>query len=284
MGRYRRQDPRRRRLTLFLARPPSSPFSDFGQFLDGQKSGGYNEAVVKRPHRLVRRWTSFAFGLALAVGSVMGARPALALEPEFQLWTDLTLREGRNLPNGQPRTGPSIWLDLAARRTRVGTDAVIRAGMGWRVDQEWAGHIGCGWLPTLFDGGGSFTETQAWQHVLWTPRVIDPLFYKMRFRFEQRFADRGADVGLRLRGLARIEARLPNVVYLILWNEFFWNFNDTDWGPRFGADENRAFAGFGLRTNDGFRTEVGYQNVIRARQADQDLLIHSIRVSIFADL
>lgn len=47
---------------------------------------------------------------------------------------------------------------------------------------------------------------------------------------------------------------------LLLWNETFLTFNDTDWGQRSGFDQNRALVGGYFQPHARLRLEAGYMN------------------------
>jgi hypothetical protein len=50
---------------------------------------------------------------------------------------------------------------------------------------------------------------------------------------------------------------------LVATNELFYQFNDLDWGPEAGIEQNRFFIGVGADTAiKGVRVDAGYMNVL----------------------
>lgn len=201
------------------------------------------------------------------------------VEPEFQIWTAAFVTTQQTEP------GLSLWLDTHARRSGEGVVAIVRPGAGYRLGPEWVLHGGYGWIPTIPDGGGTVHEHQLWQQGIWTPVVEGPGGIIARLRLEERFSDRASGVALRLRAFGRFGydvGQTPLVV--VLWDEFIVNFNDATWGPHLGFDENRVFAGVGLKGASIFRMEIGYLNIITRRPAIDDRLQNNLALNLFVAL
>ena len=59
-------------------------------------------------------------------------------------------------------------------------------------------------------------------------------------------------------------------VALVVWDEFFINLNDTDWGAHAGTDQNRLFLGASWTVNPTAKLEMGYINqYVNSQQLDR---------------
>ena len=105
-----------------------------------------------------------------------------------------------------------------------------------------------------------------------------------RSRFEQRFSGAGDDVGFRLREFARVgwSWREDGKFGLVLWDEVFLGFNETDWGAPSGLDQNRLFLGWYVKTEPNLRLEMGYLSLFVDR--DQATLGHVLATTLFIPL
>jgi hypothetical protein len=177
------------------------------------------------------------------------------------------------------------WFD-AHYRLRDDTSgfnqSIIRPGLGYAIDDKqtvWAGYA---WIKTAPVLGNNFDEHRFWQQWTATPSKGDWKFLH-RSRFEQRWLETGDDVGLRWRQLVRGQKILTNCpeYSFVMWDEVFFNLNDTDWGANSGLDQNRAFIGFGYKRcpHSKFRTEIGYLNQFVDRQSDG--MNHILSVNFF---
>ena len=143
------------------------------------------------------------------------------------------------------------------------SQSIVRPGIGYALTDRatiWAGY---GWIRTSPIVGADFDENRIWQQLTWS-RKHDPLLFAFRSRLEQRFVETGDDAGWRFRQLIRAQHNLPACPHLTLvsWDELFIHLNDTDWGARSGFNQNRLFAGIGLKCDpqSRWRTEIGYLN------------------------
>jgi hypothetical protein len=179
------------------------------------------------------------------------------------------------------------WFD-AHYRLRDDTNgfnqSIVRPGLGYAIDDQQTVWAGYGWIKTSPILGNDFDEHRFWQQWTATPSAGDWKFLH-RSRFEQRWIETGDDVGLRWRQLVRGQRKLSSCPELsfILWDEVFFNFNDTDWGARNGLDQNRAFIGYGYKRcpNSKVRTEIGYLNQFVNRQGGVDGMNHILSVNFF---
>ena len=177
------------------------------------------------------------------------------------------------------------WFDTHYRLrddTSGFNQSIIRPGLGYAIDDKqtvWAGYA---WIKTAPVLGNNFDEHRFWQQWTATPSMGDWKFLH-RSRFEQRWLETGDDVGLRWRQLVRGQRILTSCpeYSFVIWDEVFFNLNDTDWGANSGLDQNRAFIGFGYKRcpNSKFRTEIGYLNQFVDRQSDG--MNHILSVNFF---
>ena len=177
---------------------------------------------------------------------------------EFQAW-NAVLGTATLDRQGRP-VRPRLWLDIHGRRGETGTVLIFRPGFGLEIAEwltVWAGYA---WVPVIQDDDqGTTHEHRLWQQ-LTLKNKTDGLAVQSRTRFEQRFSDMGSDAGFRIRQFVRVnwqpEDDVP--VGLAVWDEVFIGFNDVDWGPRSGFDQNRLFVGAFSKVQNWARFEVGY--------------------------
>lgn len=157
---------------------------------------------------------------------------------------------------------------------------ILRPGVGYQLLDQLSVYAGYAWVPTFEDEGANRHEHRSWQQLLFNARASQAWAFALRPRFEQRFAEGGNETGYRVRLLARTTYTTPAGVLLVVWDEFFYQANDTDWGAVAGFDQNRAFAGIGLLAINDVRIELGYLNVFTKRKPDSNLA-HNLAVNLF---
>lgn len=161
--------------------------------------------------------------------------------------------------------------------------SIVRPALGRKLTDKLVVWGGYGWIHTSPIVGDDFDEHRIWQQLTWT-HTRDEWTIVLRPRLEQRLVETGDDLGWRFRQFVRVQRQLPSHprLSLIGWNEFFFHLNDTDWGTRTGFDQNRVFAGLGIKRDprSRVRTEVGYlhQNLDLPTAADRSHHILSINV------
>lgn len=167
---------------------------------------------------------------------------------------------------GPKDTGLHLWFDLHLRQRPPTTDtgvgsflAIVRPGIGYRFLPWLTVDVGYAFLPVSSALGVHLgAEHRAWTHALLGGR-LGPLTLQFRPRFEVRFSGASETVGLRIRTFGRLNIDIAGPVYVPLWDEAFWQLN------RFGTleaglDENRLFAGVGVRPATWMALEAGYMN------------------------
>lgn len=121
------------------------------------------------------------------------------------------------------------------------------------------------WLGYLYadtkTAKGHTYEDRWWQQFQYTSKYND-LTWLLRSRFEQRHLDSGDKTAHRFRQQVRtswpINGR-ADLSYLI-WDEFFWNLNDSQWAGDSGFNQNRLFTGLMWKCTPSSRIEIGYLN------------------------
>ncbi|MEM1451002.1 MAG: DUF2490 domain-containing protein [Planctomycetota bacterium] len=177
------------------------------------------------------------------------------------------------------------WLDVHARffeRSAFDT-SIVRPGVGYHLgggSTLWAGYA---WIRSDPRDVAAFDEHRIWQQYTWGEKSdVGSLF--ARTRLEQRFDDRGGEVGWRLRQFLRWTKYLPSTRSwsLRVWNEFFFDLNQTDWGQDPGLSQNRFFAGLGWQPDPDTNLvlEVGYLNQFLRREDGEDGMNHIIGTTL----
>lgn len=162
--------------------------------------------------------------------------------------------------------------------------SIVRPGIGYALTDNTAVWAGYGWIETSPISGETFTEHRIWQQATWSDDCGD-FSFALRSRLEQRFLEPGDDTGLRFRQLVRAQHNLPQSprFTLVAWDEAFFHLNDTDWGAQTGFDQNRLFAGFGVKhkPDSPWRTEIGYLNQFIDNPGGSDRQHHILSVNVY---
>jgi hypothetical protein len=134
-------------------------------------------------------------------------------------------------------------------------------------------------------GRDEFGEHRPWQQLTWNIPVGD-VTVQSRTRLEQRFVETDGDTGWRLREFVKTTVPLSadKRVFASVWDELFWDLDDTDWGQRAGFRQNRAFVGPGWFLGEGKQVslEVGYLNQWVDRPGE-DKLNHVLSIWLFVN-
>jgi hypothetical protein len=212
---------------------------------------------------------------------MLAASPASvrALDQDFQIWNAFLSTAALT----SDERGPSLWLDVHARRSDPGTLVIVRPAVGYRL-ARWASLWGgYGWIPSYRDlDSRRRQEHRAWEQAIFT-HGLGPLALQSRTRFEQRFGAGTSDVGHRVREFVRLGVTPTQIpVGFVLWDELFIGFNDTAWGAQAGYDQNRLFVGLVFPTKPQARFEVGYLLVHLRREAAQ--VAHVLAINLFLSL
>lgn len=159
---------------------------------------------------------------------------------------------------------------------------IVRGALGYKIAPRTAMWAGYAFIPSDPPNRRSdIVEHRVWQQLTWS--AAQPLYgfsLASRTRLEQRMIESANDTGWRFRQLLKLTRPVgqSETFYWSFWDEIFLNINDTDWGADDGVDQNRLFAGIGLRLSHFAKTEIGYlhQHVPRKHQTDQNNHILSL--------
>jgi hypothetical protein len=204
------------------------------------------------------------------------AAPSFAnVDHDLQLWTPVTFdtRIYRNLRG---------YMEV---NTRIGDNItqlnqlLVRPALQYRVNERCSLFAGYLW-GTTYQNGDVLHEHRLWEQVL-LEKDIKRLSILNRTRLEQRMFPHLADTGNRLRHMLKLEYDLNPKLYLVASDELFINLNSVKNGPQGGIDQNRLFAGVGVRPLPKTRVEIGYQFQYINRTDQFDIGNHAIMVQTF---
>lgn len=178
------------------------------------------------------------------------------------------------------------WLEVQDRQRDEGQHldlGFIRPGLGYALNDRMTLWAGYGYFLSDPVRREPFDEHRVWQQFTWN-LPVEGFTLQSRTRLEERFVETDGDTGWRARQM--FKATVPLVenrsVFVSLWDEGFFDLNDTDWGQRAGFRQNRALAGIGYFFDDA-RTksvEVGYLNQWIDRRGE-DAMNHALAVWFF---
>jgi len=136
-----------------------------------------------------------------------------------------------------------------------------RWALGYAINDQvtiYAGHAVVLWDPAQKK---PYTEQRPWQQLTWN-LPVKGFTLQSRTRLEERILQQ--NVGMRLREFIKTTVPIPKLdrVYAALYDEMFFELDDTPWGQRKGLRQNRAFAGLGFRLDAAKHValEAGYLN------------------------
>lgn len=178
------------------------------------------------------------------------------------------------------------WLDVQDRQRDEGAtyDAFLfRPGLGYALTPRvtaFAGYALIGSDPANRD---SFFEHRTWQQLTWS-LPVEGFTLQSRTRLEERFLEDQSETGLRLREFVKVTVPLGGAksCFASVFDEVFFDLNDTDWGQRDGLRQNRAFVGLGWFLDDARRysLELGYLNQWIDRTS-RDRMNHILSLNLF---
>ncbi|QQR57281.1 MAG: DUF2490 domain-containing protein [Candidatus Melainabacteria bacterium] len=222
-------------------------------------------------------WRKILLALMLASTYMFGAAaPSFAnVEHDLQLWTPVTFdaRIYRNL-RGYLEVNPRIGDNITQMN-----QLLIRPALQYKVNEGCSLFAGYLW-GTTYQNGDVLHENRLWEQVLFD-KDIKRLSIINRTRLEQRMFPHLADTGNRLRHMLKLEYDLNPKLYLVASDELFINLNSVKNGPQGGIDQNRIFAGVGVRPIPKTRVEIGYQFQYINRTDQFDIGNHAIMVQTF---
>lgn len=191
--------------------------------------------------------------LVLTSMAALATNPAWAdVDDDLQLWTPVTLDVGlHEKVRGYLEVGPRIG-DGVSRLNQL----LVRPALQYKVSEKFSVLAGYLW-QTTYDSE-VLHEHRIWQQLLLN-KDVKRLSLINRTRLEQRFFSNLSETGNRLRHMVKGNFGLTKRLYLTTSNELFLNLNSVKDGPQRGVDQNRYFAGLGIKSFGGSRLEAGYQ-------------------------
>jgi hypothetical protein len=137
----------------------------------------------------------------------------------------------------------------------------IRPALNWQVSERSSVWLGYLYADTKTANGHSY-EDRIWQQYQYVSNKDAGNTWLFRSRLEQRFHDVDDKTSHRFRQMVRrsIPANQSGSLSYLLWDEVFFNLNDTNWTGDNGFAQNRLFAGFLYKTTASSRLELGYMN------------------------
>jgi hypothetical protein len=202
-----------------------------------------------------------------------------APDHDLQLWTPIMLdrtiyRKVRGYLEVSPRVGDNV---------SGLNQLLLRPAVEFRLKDNFSLFAGYLWLSNYTDEGVQ-NEHRIWQQALMNKNFKRCLLIN-RTRLEQRMFEPLPDAGVRLRHLVKANYPLHNRIYATAQNELFVNLNSVEGGPQAGIDQNRVFAGLGIKTLKKARVEVGYQyQYVNRSDRFDDQVNHAIVIQSFVGL
>lgn len=163
--------------------------------------------------------------------------------------------------------------------------SIIRPGIGYQVNENTNVWLGYGWINTLpASGNPIFNEDRLWQQVLWSKQLGRQKVWS-RSRLEQRFLSTGSDTGWRFRQFVKMDRPFHEATpwSFVLWDEIFFDLNETSWGQRGSMGQNRVFVGIGRKMAGAHKPkiEIGYLNQFVRNIGSDDRFNHILSVNWF---
>jgi len=160
--------------------------------------------------------------------------------------------------------------------------AFIRPALNFALSEKaslWLGYV---YADTKIAKGHTY-EDRWWQQFQYISQYKD-VTWLSRSRLEQRHLDSGDKTAYRLR--QQLRASWPingksDLSYLV-WDELFWNVNDSQWAGDSGFNQNRLFTGIMWKYTPSSRLEIGYLNqYVNGSNNASDQMNHVLSSFIF---
>ncbi len=221
----------------------------------------------------------FKNSLLVCLAALSAELPVWAgVEHDLQLWTPITLdipvkKRFRAYLEVNPRMGDGV---------SGLSQLLIRPALQFNLNKHTSLFGGYTWLTTYNDT--VLHEHRIWEQILFT-RERQRLALINRTRLEQRIFTHLPQTGNRVRHLVKLNCDLNKRLYLTASDELFINLNTVENGPQAGIDQNRMFAGLGIKTVKRSRVEIGYQyQYINRRDQFDDQANHAIVIQSFVGI
>lgn len=200
---------------------------------------------------------------------------------DMQLWTPVTLDEPiRGKLRAYFEVAPRIGYDVSHI-----SQLLVRPGLEWRQRENLSFFAGYLWQTNYSNENSQVVhENRLWQQIL-TNKQIKRITVFNRLRTEQRFLDGVNGCSNRLRYMLKLNYNINKRFYITTSDELFINLNSLEGGPQGGIDQNRYFAGVGIKTFKRSRVEVGYQlQYVNRTDEFDDQANHAIVIQTFLGL
>jgi hypothetical protein len=227
------------------------------------------------------KWNPF-FSLVVYFGTIAlscNQSAQAAAEQDFQLWTPVMLdRTVYKKVHGYLEVIPRVGDNVSGLN-----QFMLRPALEYRLKENFSIFAGYAWLSNYTDSGVQ-NEHRIWQQVLMNKSFKRCLLIN-RSRIEQRLFEPIDGASVRVRHLVKVNYPVHKRVYATVSNELFINLNSLEGGPQAGIDQNRLFAGVGIKTLKKARVEVGYQyQYINRSDRFDDQANHAIVIQSFVGL
>jgi hypothetical protein len=160
--------------------------------------------------------------------------------------------------------------------------AFFRPALNYALSEKatlWLGYV---YADTKTANGHTY-EDRWWQQFQYVSKYND-VTWLSRSRIEQRHLETGDKTAYRFRQQFRASWPLngrTDLSYLV-WDESFWNINDTQWTGDGGFNQNRLFAGLMWKYTPSSRLEIGYLNqYVNGSNNAPDQMNHVLSSTIF---
>lgn len=226
-------------------------------------------------------------GLMLAV--LHAAPPAYARTSDGGGWIML-YGSGSLAPVRKDLSRLLWWFDtqLRMRDDSNGYDQLlIRPGVGADLGLGFSAWLGYLYVNEDPSGRSNFHEHRPWQQLLWKGSLAS-FGVQSRTRLEQRFIDGDGEAAWRFREFVKASYAFSSAPRfgLAVYDEVFFDLNDTSEGGDTGFAQNRFFIGPTMKLGDEGRAtlELGYLNQFIRRDGGSDSVNHLVSLNLLFNL
>ncbi len=203
------------------------------------------------------------FNVVVMIITVMATANVQATTPtsDFQTWVPVNI----NVKLTDQLRGFLEFQQRIGNDNSHLTSSMIRPALGWAINPQatlWAGYL-ASIDSTSVTSNHYLIENRAFQGFTWKDTANEKQFiWEVRNRLEERFLPRNSDPSIRWRTRVRVEQLIPSYSSwsVIASDEMFVNLNDNAHNAQLqaGAQQNRAYMGFGYRFAPEFQVETGF--------------------------
>lgn len=225
---------------------------------------------------MIRFLFSTALTLALLAGLPVHAEDT---EEDGRYWFNV------NATGPMPLENWRWYAELQPRWRQEGKhfdQVLLRPAVSYALSKQASIWMGYAYVVTHPASKPAFEEHRFWQQFLYNFAPIHGVNIQSRTRIEQRLIEDSDDTGYKLRQMFRftMPSGLSPQLQWVFYDEYFVNFNTTDYGATRGFDQNRAFLGVNWAFNPQTRLEVGYLNQYVNRHNNIDAENHVLSTTL----